>query len=166
MPKPSKSHVNPAFLDTARAFYAEAFDHKRKRDLADSIAEWSEMDEGEQSFAVAHLLFLNLQAQAGTQRILGQVRDLLDEVAESLTTAIEASLPDPDEADRDDDRDEDDDADDAPPAPAAARGANPRPAAVAGDDDADGDEESEDDDAEDDADDEDADSDDAEAGAA
>lgn len=162
MPKPSKSPVNPAFLDTARAFYAEAFDHKRKRDLADSIAEWSEMDEGEQSFAVAHLLFLNLQAQAGTQRILGQVRDLLDEVAESLTTAIEASLPDPDEADRDDDRDEDDDADDAPPA--AARAGNARPAAVAGDDDADGDE---DDDAEDDADDEDADSDDdAEAGAA
>jgi hypothetical protein len=164
MPKPSKSPVNPAFLDTARAFYAEAFDHKRKRDLADSIAEWSEMDEGEQSFAVAHLLFLNLQAQAGTQRILGQVRDLLDEVAESLTTAIEASLPDPDEADRDDDRDEDDDADDAPPA--AARAGNARPAAVAGDDDADGDE---DDDAEDDADDEDGDGDgddDAEAGAA
>jgi hypothetical protein len=164
MPKTSKSPVNPAFLDTARAFYAEAFDHKRKRDLADSIAEWSEMDEGEQSFAVAHLLFLNLQAQAGTQRILGQVRDLLDEVTESLTTAIEASLPDPDEADRDDDRDEDDDADDAPPA--AARAGNARPAAVAGDDDADGDE---DDDAEDDADDEDGDGDgddDAEAGAA
>ena len=165
MPKTSKSPVNPAFLDTARAFYAEAFDHKRKRDLADSIAEWSEMDEGEQSFAVAHLLFLNLQAQAGTQRILGQVRDLLDEVAESLTTAIEASLPDPDEADRDDDR-EDDDADDEQPTPAAARGANARPAAVAGDDDADDD--ADDDDAEDADDDEDADSDgdDAEAGAA
>lgn len=163
MPKPSKMPTNPAFLDAARAFYGEAFDHKRKRELAASIAEWSEMDEGEQSFAVAHLLFLNLQAQAGTQRILGQVRDLLDEVAESLTTAIEASLPDPDEADRDDDR-EDDDADDEQPAPTAARGANARPAAVAGDDDADG---NEDDDGED-ADDEDADSDsdDAEAGAA
>ena len=164
MPKPSKMPTNPAFLDTARAFYGEAFDHKRKRELAASIAEWSEMDEGEQSFAVAHLLFLNLQAQAGTQRILGQVRDLLDEVAESLTTAIEASLPDPDEADRDDDR-EDDDADDEQPAPAAARGANARPAAVAGDDDADG---NEDDDGEDADDDEDADSDgdDAEVGAA
>ncbi len=160
MPKPSKMPTNPAFLDAARAFYGEAFDHKRKRKLAASIAEWSEMDEGEQSFAVAHLLFLNLQAQAGTQRILGQVRDLLDEVAESLTTAIEASLPDPDEADRDDDR-EDDDANDEQPTPAAARGANARPAAVAGDDDADDDEEDADDD-------EDADSegDDAEAGAA
>ncbi len=164
MPKPSKMPTNPAFLDAARAFYGEAFDHKRTRELAASIAEWSEMDEGEQSFAVAHLLFLNLQAQAGTQRILGQVRDLLDEVAESLTTAIEASLPDPDEADRDDDR-EDDDADDEQPAPTAARGANARPAAVAGDEDADGDDDEDGEDADDDED-ADSDGDDAEAGAA
>lgn len=91
MPKQSPQ---PAFLDTARAFYAEAFEHKKKRDLARSIAEWSEMDEDEQSFAVAHLLYLNLQAQAAGQRLVTQVRDLLDEVAESLTTAIEASIPD------------------------------------------------------------------------
>ncbi len=97
MPKQSPQ---PAFLDTARAFYAEAFEHKKKRDLARSIAEWSEMDEDEQSFAVAHLLYLNLQAQAAGQRLVTQVRDLLDEVAESLTTAIEASLPD--EAEEDD----------------------------------------------------------------
>ena len=93
MPKQSPQ---PAFLDTARAFYAEAFEHKKKRDLARSIAEWSEMDEDEQSFAVAHLLYLNLQAQAAGQKLLVQVRDLLDEVAEGLTTAIEESLsPEP-----------------------------------------------------------------------
>ena len=40
MPKQSPQ---PAFLDTARAFYAEAFERKKKRDLARSIAEWSEM---------------------------------------------------------------------------------------------------------------------------
>lgn len=91
MPKPA---VAPAYLETARAFYAEAFDQRSKRDLARSIAEWAELDEEEQSFATAHLLYLNLQAQAAGQRLLVQVRDLLDEMAEGLTTAIEASLPD------------------------------------------------------------------------
>lgn len=91
MPKPTVS--NPQFLDTARAFYAEAFDHKKKRDLARSMEEWGELDQDEQSFATAHLLYLNLQAQAASQKLLTQVRDLLDEVAESLTTAIEESLP-------------------------------------------------------------------------
>jgi len=110
MPKQSPQ---PAYLDTARAFYAEAFEHKKKRDLARSIAEWSEMEEGEQSFAVAHLLYLNLQAQAAGQRLVTQVRDLLDEVAESLTTAIEASIPDEDEepAPPDDDLADEDDQD-------------------------------------------------------
>ena len=93
MPKPSPA--NPAFHESARAFYGEAFDHKRKRDLSRSIAEWGEMEQDEQSFAVAHLLYLNLQAQASGQKLLTQVRDLLDEVAEGLTTAIEASLEEP-----------------------------------------------------------------------
>ena len=95
MPKPSTK--TPAFLDAARAFYGEAFEHHTKRDLSRSIAEWGEMEQDEQSFAVAHLLYLNLQAQAAGQKLLTQVRDLLDEVAEGLTTAIEASLAEPDE---------------------------------------------------------------------
>lgn len=71
----------------------QAFDHKTKKAIARSMTEWAELDEDEQSFAQNHLLFLNLQAQAATQRLLVQVRDLLDEVAESLTVALEASLP-------------------------------------------------------------------------
>lgn len=93
---PKITNPNLQFLDTARAFYAEAFDHKKKRDLARSMEEWGELGEDEQSFAVAHLLYLNLQAQAAGQKLLVQVRDLLDEVAEGLTTAIEESLsPEP-----------------------------------------------------------------------
>ena len=88
------STKTPTYLATARAFYGEAFDHQKKKALAESMADWAEMDEGEQSFAVAHLGYLNLQAQAATNKLLGQVRDLLDEVAESLTAALEASLPD------------------------------------------------------------------------
>ena len=49
MPKPAAKATT--FLDTARAFYGEAFEHKKKRDLARSITEWAEMDEDEQSFA-------------------------------------------------------------------------------------------------------------------
>lgn len=91
MPKPS--NPNPQYLETARTFYGEAFDHKKKRDLARSMEEWGELEVDEQSFAVAHLLYLNLHSQAASQKLLTQVRDLLDEVAESLTTAIEESLP-------------------------------------------------------------------------
>jgi len=67
------------------------------------------MDQDEQSFAIAHLSFLNLQAQAAALRVLTQVRDLLDEVAESLTVALEASLVEPA-----DDQEEEDDDDEQP----------------------------------------------------
>ena len=97
----------PTFLSTARAFYGPAFGHTKKKALARSMVEWTEMDEDEQSFAAAHLAFLNLQAQAATQKLLTQVRDLLDEVAESLSVALEASLPE--EGDDAEEDDEDDD---------------------------------------------------------
>lgn len=94
MPKPTQQ---PSFLANATAFYGEAFDHRTQKAIARSMAEWAELDEDEQSFALAHLQFLGLQAQAATQRLLVQVRDLLDEVAENLTVALEASLPEEDE---------------------------------------------------------------------
>ena len=99
MPKPQ----SPTFLATARAFYGPAFDHTKKKALARSMVDWTEMDEDEKSFASAHLAFLNLQAQASTQRLLTQVRDLLDEVAESLSVALEASLPEEGEEEEDED---------------------------------------------------------------
>lgn len=103
------SKTTPTFLTTARAFYGPAFDHKRKKALARSMAEWAEMDEDEQSFAHAHLLYLNLQAQAATQKMLSQVRDLLDEVAESLSVALEASMPEAEDEDELQEDEEDDD---------------------------------------------------------
>ena len=102
MPKPQ----SPTFLSTARAFYGPAFDHTKKKALARSMVDWTEMDEDEQSFASAHLAFLNLQAQAATQKLLTQVRDLLDEVAESLSVALEASLPEEGEDEEDEDEDD------------------------------------------------------------
>jgi hypothetical protein len=83
----------PSYLEAARAHYAQAFDHLKKRDLARSMEDWAELNPEAQSFTVAHLLYLNIEAHAAGQRIMTQVRDLLDELAESLTTAIEENLP-------------------------------------------------------------------------
>ena len=79
---------NPAFLDAARAFYAEAFEHRRKKDLAGSMAEWSDLDNAEQRFTIAHLLYLNVHAQAAQLRALRQVRDLLAELADGVEDAL------------------------------------------------------------------------------
>ena len=84
----------PSFLAQARAFYAGAFAHHRKSDLSAAMAEWEDLDESEQSFALAHLSYLNIEAQAQTQQLLVQVRDLLNEIAEAFTVAVEASFAD------------------------------------------------------------------------
>lgn len=89
----------PAFLAQARAFYAEAFAHRRKSELANAMSEWGDLDESEQSFTLAHLAYLDLEAQAQTQTLLVSVRDLLDEIAEALTVAVEASFAEEDEED-------------------------------------------------------------------
>ncbi len=101
MPKLNdRTPKHPPFLEAARAFYADAFEHRRKKDLAAAMEEWAEMDEAEQSFAVAHLLYLNLKAQADTLRVLVDVRDLLDEVADGVDQALDASEDDdPEEGD-------------------------------------------------------------------
>lgn len=94
MPGTNKKSV-PAFFQQARTFYADAFEHRRKADLADAMAEWGELDDAEQSFALAHLAYLQLEAQAGTQQLLTHIRGLLDELAEAFTLAVEASMADP-----------------------------------------------------------------------
>ena len=96
---------NPAFLDAARAFYAEAFEHRRKKDLARSMAEWSELDDAEQRFTIAHLLYLNLHAQAAQTRALRQLRDLLGDVLDRVDDALQ-----PDDGDEGDEPTIDDEA--------------------------------------------------------
>ena len=98
-PKARKRPNNtPSFLVTARSFYGEAFGPRRKADLAESMADWAELSEEEQSFALAHLQYLNLVAQAGTQRLLLQLRELLEEIEEGVGEAldeVEADEPEP-----------------------------------------------------------------------
>ncbi len=84
-PQPrTRTRKEPRFLQIARRFYGEAFDATRSKDLSAAMADWTELNEDEQAFTIAHLHYLGLLAQARTQALLIQVRDLLDEVAEGL----------------------------------------------------------------------------------
>ena len=89
----ARKRREPAFLATARAFYGDAFGARRRKDLAAAIEDWTELPEDEQSFAQAHLAWLNLQAHARTQRLLAQVRDLLEEMVEAMNEALEEPAP-------------------------------------------------------------------------
>ncbi len=80
----------PSFLAAAREFYGAAFSPTDRDDLAESMADWSELTDAEQSFALAHLQYLNLVAQAGNQRLLVQCRSLLEEVSDVLHDGLEA----------------------------------------------------------------------------
>ena len=109
MPKPNdRTPKQPAFLEAARAFYADAFEHRRKKDLAAAMEEWTDLDAPEQTFAIAHLLYLNLKAQADTLRVLVDVRDLLDEVADGVDQALDVDDDEPEDDDRDEAPDDDD----------------------------------------------------------
>jgi hypothetical protein len=138
MPKPkAKSARTLSFLESARTFYGEAFDAQTPRALSASMRDWSRLSPDEQSFALAHLTYLQLEGLAAVQKLLAQGLQLLDEVAESLTTAIEESLPDraPEPSDDDDDDDDDDrDDDDQDDEPVHQPAPNTPEAPVDGDD--------------------------------
>lgn len=92
---PRTDDRTPTFLDAARAFYGPAFEHRRPKDLAAAMREWSELDPAERAFASAHLAYLNLRAQADVLRALHELRDLLDEVADGVDLALDPIDVDP-----------------------------------------------------------------------
>ncbi len=96
----------PAFITTARRFYRPSFGSLSRREYLESQADWAELTEDEQTFTLAHLLYLNLVAHARGQHLLTQIRDLLDEVAADIEDALD---------ERDDDDDEDWDGDQPEP---------------------------------------------------
>lgn len=81
--------ATPSFLSVAKAFYGPAFSPRRKSELAEAMADWAELTPDEQSFAIAHLHYLNLVAQAGTQRLLADLRELLEELVENVDDALD-----------------------------------------------------------------------------
>ena len=100
MPRLTQAQPRPdatsSFLSVAKAFYGPAFSPRRKSELAEAMADWAELTPDEQSFAIAHLHYLNLVAQAGTQRLLADVRELLEELVENVDDALD-DLPGLDE---------------------------------------------------------------------
>jgi hypothetical protein len=93
MPRLTQAQPRPdatsSFLSVAKAFYGPAFSPRRKSELAEAMADWAELTPDEQSFAIAHLHYLNLVAQAGTQRLLADVRELLEELVENVDDALD-----------------------------------------------------------------------------
>lgn len=93
MPRLTKAQprpdATPSFLSVAKAFYGPAFSPRRKAELAEAMADWAELTPDEQSFAMAHLQYLNLVAEAGTQRLLHDVRELLEELVENVDDALD-----------------------------------------------------------------------------
>ena len=79
----------PAWMRSARAWYGSAFEPKKKGDLAESMSDWSEMDPAERGFVLAHLQYLGLQAQLGTQKMLRELRALFEEVGDEVIEALE-----------------------------------------------------------------------------
>ncbi len=129
-----RSRKEPRFLQLARRFYGEAFDVHRGKELSAAMADWSELTEDEQSFTIAHLHYLNLLAQARNQKLLLQVRELLDEVAEGIGDVL-------DPEDEDDDHDSGDEEgfdgdDELPPEPEDLADDQPEPVLEDAQDDA------------------------------
>ena len=100
-PKPTDR--SPAWFQAARAFYGDAFEPKKKADLAEAMTDWCEMDADERGFVLAHLQYLNLLAARGTQRMLRELRALVaelgDEVVEGLDGLVEVVEPEDDAGD-------------------------------------------------------------------
>ncbi len=84
----------PRYLDQADTFYKEPFDRDNTKDLSSSIADWSLLTDAERSFTIAHLLYLNLQAQAHNGRVLRETRNALEEIADELAEAVDDVLGD------------------------------------------------------------------------
>ena len=79
----------PAWMRRTRALYGAAFEPNKKGELAESMADWSEMSEEERSFVQAHLQYVGLQAQLGTQKMLRELRALFEEVGDEVIEALE-----------------------------------------------------------------------------
>ena len=86
------SKFTPAWMRTTRALYGAAFETKKKGELAESMADWCEMSEEERSFVAAHLQYLGLQAQLGTQKMLRELRALFEDVGDEVLEAMEVAL--------------------------------------------------------------------------
>jgi len=95
-----------SIFQQARRFYGDAFEAESRRDLADAMAEWSDLGAPERTFTLSHLLYLNLMALAGVQTLLHELLETVEDVADDF------AIDDGDEDDDEDDLEQDDEPED------------------------------------------------------
>lgn len=93
MPKKNATPKIPNYLATATMLYGDSLGAKRASDLLGAMQTFAELPADEQRFVLAHLAYLGIEAQAANQRVLTQIRDLLDEVAEQVSVGLDSALP-------------------------------------------------------------------------
>lgn len=107
----------PAWMEKANLFYGSAFDLNDKDALASAIRDFAELSDAEQRFMLAHLLYLNLQAQASQVRLLRDQRDTLDELSADVGEGLDLLAEEPGEEEGGGEPDEEaDEPEAAPPA--------------------------------------------------
>jgi len=99
----------PTWLKAARTYYGGAFETNKKEELAEAMADWCEMDPDERGFVLAHLQYLNLLAERGTQRLLMELRAMLEEVGDELIDVVEAAAEELGEEEEEPELDDEDD---------------------------------------------------------
>jgi len=87
----------PTWLKAARTYYGDAFETKKKTDLAAAMADWCDMDPDERGFVLAHLQYLNLLAQRDTHRLLQELRASVEVIGDEVIEAVELAGGEPDE---------------------------------------------------------------------
>jgi hypothetical protein len=98
----SRPQGAPSVFQTARDLYGAAFEPKTRAQVGDAMADWSELSEEERSFAIGHLLYLNLQAQAGSIRTLREIRDVLEDTDEAVQAMADELMAEEDEGEEPD----------------------------------------------------------------
>ncbi len=97
-PKAQRNDAHtPTWLKAARAYYGDAFEAKKKTDLAAAMADWCDMDPDERGFVLAHLQYLNLLAQRGTHRLLQELRASVEVIGDEVIEAVELAGGEPGE---------------------------------------------------------------------
>lgn len=95
----------PPFMLQAERLYGNLFGSARPAELEDAMDDWDEVSASSQEFTLGHLLYLNLVAHARGQRLLVQIRELLEELNDQSAEAM-AALQQAEEEDGFEDHDE------------------------------------------------------------
>ena len=85
MPSPERSSTPPRFMRIARDLYGPAFEVVGPAEITEAAADWSQLSEAQRSFAVAHLLYLNLHAQAGVLRQISSINESVEDAADDMS---------------------------------------------------------------------------------